>query len=84
MDRTPPSPLPLAPGRPWPMGVSYDGQGINIAVFSAHALAIELCLFDADGRTETHRGSLPGRTQEKQRTDDPTRLPNISKPMGSC
>ena len=43
------------PGRPWPMGASFDGEGVNFAVFSAHAERIELCLFSADGRKEVAR-----------------------------
>ena len=34
-------------GEPWPLGAHWDGDGVNFAVFSAHAQAIELCLFDA-------------------------------------
>jgi glycogen operon protein len=37
------------PGQPYPLGASYDGTGVNFAVFSELADAIELCLFDADG-----------------------------------
>ena len=59
MDRLSPTPLLLQPGKPWPMGVHFDGQGVNIAVFSANAHAIELCLFDATGQVETARGRLP-------------------------
>ncbi|MDH4391842.1 MAG: glycogen debranching protein GlgX [Aquabacterium sp.] len=62
MDRLNPAPLVLDAGRPWPLGVHWDGQGLNIAVASTSAHAIALCLFDADGRRETHRGSLPGHT----------------------
>jgi hypothetical protein len=36
--------------------------GINVAVFSAHAAAVELCLFDASGCTEQQRVALPERT----------------------
>ncbi len=59
-----PAPLLLEPGRPGPPGAHWDGQGLHIAVSSAHAQAIELCLFDASGRIETHRGLLPGCTQD--------------------
>ena len=62
MDRLSPTPLVLAIGQPWPLGVHWDGQGLNIAVVSANAQAIELCLFDTAGRLETHRGALPGHT----------------------
>jgi glycogen operon protein len=44
------------------MGATLDGDGINFAVFSAHAEAIELCLFDAAGRVETARAALPARS----------------------
>ncbi len=45
-----------------PLGVSLAPGGANVAVFSAHADAIELCLFDADGQTERERVRLPART----------------------
>ena len=37
------------------MGATWDGEGVNFAVFSAHAGKIELCLFSADGRKEIAR-----------------------------
>jgi glycogen operon protein len=37
------------PGRPYPLGATWDGEGTNFALFSRHATAVELCLFDADG-----------------------------------
>jgi glycogen operon protein len=52
----------LQAGQAWPMGVHFDGQGINVAVFSAHALAMELCLFDSNGIQEVARLRLPCRT----------------------
>ncbi|MGL4440587.1 MAG: glycogen debranching protein GlgX, partial [Bosea sp. (in: a-proteobacteria)] len=51
----------LSPGLPQPMGVTLDAGGINVAVFSAHATAIILCLFDAEDR-ETARIRLPDRS----------------------
>jgi isoamylase len=36
------------PGTPYPLGATWDGAGVNFAVFSEHATALELCLFDAD------------------------------------
>jgi glycogen operon protein len=53
---------PLGPGRPWPLGASIDAEGVNFAVYSAHATSIECCLFDADGSTEVARMPLPART----------------------
>jgi isoamylase len=37
------------PGRPYPLGATYDGTGTNFSLFSEAAEAVELCLFDADG-----------------------------------
>jgi glycogen operon protein len=44
-----------------PLGATPVGDGVNFALFSAHAEAVELCLFDAGG-VETDRVMLPGRT----------------------
>ena len=56
----------LEPGRPWPMGASVDedvnGAGVNFAVFSAHAVQIDLCLYDETGRVELARRPLPARS----------------------
>lgn len=48
----------LRAGRPWPQGASWDGAGVNFAVFSEHATRVELCLFDASGAEETARLDL--------------------------
>ena len=42
-------------GRPWPLGATVDAQGVNVAVFSAHATAMELCLYDERGEQEQAR-----------------------------
>ena len=52
----------LQPGRAWPLGATVDDEGVNFAVFSQHATRVELCLFDAEGRTELERLPLPGRS----------------------
>jgi len=49
----------LGPGRPYPLGATPDADGVNFAVFSAHAERVELCLFDPSGRKERARLSLP-------------------------
>ena len=54
----------VASGLPFPLGASWDGSGVNVAVFSANAAKIELCLFDADGKRETERIALPEFTHE--------------------
>ncbi len=53
---------PLETGRPWPLGAHCVEGGVNFAVFSEHADAIELCLFDAAGERETTRLPMPGRS----------------------
>lgn len=52
---------PLSSGRPNPLGATFDGQGVNFAVFSAHAERVELCLFTDDGRKERARIPLEER-----------------------
>ncbi|MFD9593499.1 glycogen debranching protein GlgX [Kitasatospora sp. NPDC059973] len=37
------------PGKPYPLGATFDGAGTNFAVFSESADRIELCLLDEDG-----------------------------------
>ena len=51
-------------GEPFPLGATWDGKGVNFAIFSAHAEKVELCLFDARGRRELHRIALPGYTDQ--------------------
>ena len=47
------------PGRPYPLGATWDGAGVNFAIFSENATAVELCLFGGpDGNTE-RRVQLP-------------------------
>ena len=50
------------PGRPYPRGATWDGEGVNFALFSEHADKVELCLFDPSGRRELQRITLPERT----------------------
>jgi len=42
----------LWPGRPFPLGATWDGEGTNFALFSEHAARVELCLFDDGGNEE--------------------------------
>ncbi len=52
------------PGRSYPRGAHWDGQGVNFALFSEHAEKVELCLFDETGRHEIQRIALRERTDE--------------------
>jgi isoamylase len=57
-------PQRLLPGSPFPLGATWDGLGVNFAVFSGYAERIELCLFDPAGRKEIARFDLPECTDE--------------------
>ena len=46
-------------GLPYPRGATWDGKGVNFALFSAHASKVELCLFDDKGQKEKARIALP-------------------------
>src|SRR5919197_2157452 len=53
------------PGRPYPLGATWDGAGVNFALFSEHATKVELCLFEsADAAQATHRIPLPEHTDQ--------------------
>jgi glycogen operon protein len=51
------------PGRPFPLGAIWDGSGVNFALFSENATAVELCLFSKDD---------PSREYERIRIDEQT------------
>ncbi len=53
------------PGNPYPQGATWDGSGVNFALFSENAIGVELCLFDGrDGNQELAR--IPVREQTDQ------------------
>jgi glycogen operon protein len=53
----------VLPGKDAPRGAHVDGDGVNFALFSAHATRVELCLFDApDAPRESARIGLPARS----------------------
>src|SRR5687768_14999651 len=54
----------ITEGNPFPLGASWDGVGVNFALFSAHATKVELCLFDSTGEVEMERIELPEYTDE--------------------
>jgi len=54
----------LEAGRPWPLGASWDGGGVNFALFSAFATQVDLCLYDEEGVHELARLSLPSCTNQ--------------------
>jgi glycogen operon protein len=56
------SPTAIWRGRPYPLGATWDGAGVNFALFSKHAERVELCLFDPRGRREVERVALRERS----------------------
>ena len=53
------------PGRPYPQGATWDGEGVNFALFSENATGVELCLFDhKDHEKESHRIWVEERTDQ--------------------
>jgi glycogen operon protein len=51
------------PGSPYPLGATWDGEGVNFSLFSEHAESVELCLFDsADEPHEQMRITMRDRT----------------------
>ncbi len=58
-----PDRMKLLPGTPYPLGATWDGTGVNFALFSEHASHVELCLFDSvDAVVESQRLTLPEQT----------------------
>jgi glycogen operon protein len=56
--------LRVWPGSPNRRGATWDGLGVNFALFSENAEKVELCLFDERGRRELHRIPLPEYTDQ--------------------
>ena len=54
----------ITEGLPYPLGATWDGLGVNFALFSANATRVELCLFDRKGERELARIELPEYTDE--------------------
>lgn len=53
----------LWPGTPYPLGATWNGAGVNFALFSENATGVELCLFDSiDATRESHRIRLTEQT----------------------
>ncbi|NND00225.1 MAG: glycogen debranching protein GlgX [Gammaproteobacteria bacterium] len=54
----------MVPGDYHTLGANWDGEGVNFALFSAHAEEVELCLFEPGGKQEIARHSLPRQTND--------------------
>src|SRR5215217_5499139 len=55
---------PIREGKPFPFGATWDGLGVNFALFSANASKVELCIFDSEGALEIERIELLEYTDE--------------------
>lgn len=64
MDAESPEMRTVHSGCPHPLGATWDGSGVNFAVFSSHAERIEVCLFDPSGLCEINRIALDSRTDD--------------------
>jgi len=52
-------------GKPYPLGATWDGEGVNFAIFSEHATGVELCLFDSpDAPMESVRIPITDQTDQ--------------------
>jgi len=51
-------------GKPYPLGATWDGEGVNFSLFSENAEAVDLCLFDDKGEVETERIPLAEKTDQ--------------------
>ena len=50
------------PGTEHPLGATWDGKGVNFAIFSENATAVELCLFDSSNKPKETRIEVTERT----------------------
>jgi glycogen operon protein len=55
--------MKVRPGHPYPLGATWDGRGVNFALFSENATQVALCLFSSvDDCVESHRVTLAEQT----------------------
>jgi isoamylase len=45
----------IYPGEPFPLGATWDGKGVNFAIYAEHATAVEICLFDSPDQPQEKR-----------------------------
>ena len=72
------------PGRPYPLGATWDGRGVNFAVFSEHATRVELCLFDAEGHETRYGNHINSEEKETERNQSVEAVPPIRHRHGRC
>jgi len=52
------------PGQPYPLGATWDGEGVNFSLFSEHAQSVELCIFESTGREVISNIKIPWQTDQ--------------------
>ena len=52
------------PGKPYPLGATWDGEGVNFALYSERGEKVELCIFAEKGRRELQRITLTEHTDQ--------------------
>jgi len=65
------------PGQAYPRGATWDGEGVNFSLFSAHAEKVELCIFDDTGRHEIQRLNIRERTDSSWHAYLPEARPGL-------
>src|SRR3989338_2589831 len=57
--------MKIWPGQAYPLGATWDGAGVNFALFSENATGVELCLFDGpEGKHEAARIRMTEQTHQ--------------------
>ncbi len=55
--------ISIQPGKPFPLGATWNGEGVNFAIYSEHAEKVELCIFEnPDDASAVWQGELPARS----------------------
>ena len=68
--------MKIWPGKPYPIRATWDGKGVNFALFSEHATKVELCLFDsAEAGAPAQCVTLPEYTDQVWHAHLPEVLP---------
>jgi glycogen operon protein len=58
-------PVNVPPGSPYPLGATWDGKGVNFAVYADYATAVELCLFNStEEQTESAKINMVERSHQ--------------------
>src|SRR5438094_3630803 len=56
--------MKIWPGKPYPLGATWDGAGVNFSLFSENATKVELCLFDGTAAQQETRIAMNEQTHQ--------------------